>query len=70
MIEVTRINGTKITINGEMVEFVEETPDTVITMSTGTKLIVSESAKEITDLIATYKRSIYGKGVTVISQEG
>ena len=70
MIEVTRINGTKITINGEMIEFVEETPDTVVTMSTGVKLILAESAKEITDLVVAYKRSIYGKGVTVISQEG
>ena len=40
MIEVTRLNDTKLLINSDLIELVEETPDTVITLTTGRKLIV------------------------------
>ena len=43
MIEVTRLNGTTVLINAELIELVEETPDTVISLTTGRKLIVKES---------------------------
>lgn len=59
MIEVTRLKGAKIIINAELVECVEETPDTVITLTSGKKLVVSETGKEIVDLIINYKRKIH-----------
>ena len=40
MIEVTRLNGTQILVNADLIELVEETPDTVITFTTGRKIIV------------------------------
>ena len=45
MIEVTRLNGTKILINPDLIEFVEETPDTVISFTTGRKIIVKKVDK-------------------------
>ena len=39
MIEVTKLNGTKLYINEHYIEIIEETPDTVITMTTGRKII-------------------------------
>ena len=42
MIEVTRLNGTQILVNADLIELVEETPDTVITFTTGRKIIVKE----------------------------
>lgn len=59
LIEVTRLKGTKIIINAELIEIIEETPDTVITLTSGKKYIVSESSKEITDLVIEYKRKIH-----------
>lgn len=59
MIEVTRLKGSQLTINAELIEMVEETPDTVITLVTGKKLIVSETVSEITDLVIKYKRKIH-----------
>ena len=59
MIEVTRINGTKVLINPDLMELVEETPDTVITLTDGKKYVVCESASEITDLVIDYKRKIH-----------
>lgn len=59
MIELTKINDVKFTVNAEIIEFVEETPDTVISLTTGKKIIVKESRQEVTDLVISYKRAIY-----------
>lgn len=59
MIEVTRLNDTKILINPDLIEFVEETPDTVVTFTTGRKIIVKESRQEIKNLVLSYRRAVY-----------
>ena len=59
MIEVTRLKGKKMTINAELIETVEETPDTVITLTNGKKFVVSESAEQVTSLENGYKRKIF-----------
>ena len=46
MIEVTRLNGSTVLVNAELIELVEETPDTVLSFVTGKKLIVKESRQE------------------------
>ncbi len=60
MIELTRLNETVITINEDLIEVIEETPDTVITLTTGRKLIVKESRQDIKNLVKSYKREISG----------
>ncbi len=59
MIEVTRLNGTKITINAEHIETVDETPDTVITVVSGKKFIVTEKAEDVTKLVIEYKKKTH-----------
>jgi len=61
MIEVTRLNDTKIFINAEMIEKVEEAPDTIITLTSGSKLIVKESRQEVKNLVILYKKEINGR---------
>ena len=58
MIEVTRLNGTKLMVNAEQIEFVEETPDTVLSFLSGKKIIVKESRQEIQNLVILYKQKI------------
>ena len=53
MIEVTKINGTKILVNSNLIESVEETPDTVITLTTGKKIIAKESRQDIKNVFYT-----------------
>ena len=55
MIDVTRLNGKALTINAELIETVEETPDTVITLTTGKKIIVKESRQIVKNLVILYK---------------
>ena len=59
MIELTKLNDVKFTVNADIIEFVEETPDTVVSLTTGKKIIVKENRQEVTDLVVAYKRSIY-----------
>ncbi len=61
MIEVTRLNGKKLTINAEIIERVEESPDTVITLTTGNKLIVKESRQEVKNLVILYKKEVFSR---------
>jgi flagellar protein FlbD len=59
LISVHRLNNEEFLINCDLIEFVEETPDTVISMSSGRKLVVSESCDVIRRLIIEYKRQIF-----------
>lgn len=59
MIELTKLNDIKFSVNPELIEIVETTPDTVITLTTGRKLIVKESRQDIKNLVLSYKRKIY-----------
>ena len=59
MIEVTKMDGTKTLVNQDLMETVETTPDTIITLTTGKKLIVKESRQEIDNLVKSYRKDIY-----------
>lgn len=59
MIEVTKINGSKLLINTNLIESVEETPDTMITLTSGKKIIVKESRQEIKNLVILYRKGIF-----------
>ena len=58
MIDVTRLNGKNFVLNAELIEVMEETPDTVITLTTGHKYLVKESVDEVLDKIYAYNRKI------------
>jgi len=59
MIEVTKINNEKILINSDLIEIVEETPDTIVTLTTGRKLIIKESRQDIKNLVKSYRKDIF-----------
>lgn len=64
MITVSRLDGTEFVVNSELIELVEMTPDTVLSLTTGRKLIVREPAQEVIDRVAAYRRSIHDLGPT------
>ena len=59
MIEVTKMNGQKVLINPDLIEVIEETPDTVISFSTGRKIIVKESRQEVNNLVKSYRKELF-----------
>lgn len=67
MILLTRLDGKEYIINGELVESVESTPDTVITLTTGKKLVVKERVDEVVDRIIQYKQKIFSQ-ITILER--
>ncbi|MCY0875304.1 MAG: flagellar FlbD family protein [Firmicutes bacterium] len=58
MIALTRMSGIAFVVNAPLIELVESTPDTVITLVSGRKYVVRETASEIATLVTDYYRSI------------
>lgn len=69
MIQLTRINRTSLVVNSDLIEHVEVTPDTVISMVTGQKFMVRESADEVIRRVIEFRRSIC-EGVAGCSATG
>lgn len=59
MIELTKLNGQQFLLNSDLIETVEEAPDTVITLTNGKKIIVKERRQDVKNLVISYKRDIY-----------
>jgi flagellar protein FlbD len=56
MIQVTKFDGTPIMLNADWIQSVENTPDTLITLTTGYKLIVRETLETVVQAFHAYKR--------------
>ncbi len=57
MISLTRLNGSGFIVNSELIKFIEQTPDTLVTLRDGEKLMVKESPDEIIERVVEYVRS-------------
>ena len=55
MIELTRLNGTPIVLNSDLIKTAEASPDTMLTLINGEKLIVREDCGEVTERVLAYR---------------
>jgi flagellar protein FlbD len=58
MIQLSRLNQKALTVNSDLIKFVENTPDTVITLVSGEKLVVLESTEKIVQLVVEFRRKL------------
>jgi len=58
MIQLTRLNKQPLALNSDLIKFVEQAPDTVITLVTGEKIVVLEKAQEVLDRVVQFRRSV------------
>jgi flagellar protein FlbD len=58
MIRLTRLNGSSIALNSDLIKFVESAPDTVITLINGEKMIVRESTDDLIRKLIEFRRSV------------
>jgi uncharacterized protein YlzI (FlbEa/FlbD family) len=58
MIRLTRLNNQALTVNSDLIKFVEQSPDTLITLVTGEKIVVRESAEEVLARFLEFRRSV------------
>ena len=57
MIRLTRLNKNDLVINAEMIEFIEAIPDTIVTLTSGKKIMVFEPVDTVVERIVEYKRT-------------
>jgi len=70
MIRVTRLNHEPFFVNADLIEFIEATPDTVLTLATGKKVVVCEKAEDIVAKIIAYKKQIFQGVPPILPEEG
>ncbi len=68
MIVVTRLNGPRFAVNPDLLQRVESTPDTILTLIDGTKYIVAESMTEITELVVEYRARVVAATMSLAHQ--
>jgi flagellar protein FlbD len=60
MIRLTRLNRAPLVLNSDLIEHIDVTPDTVITLTTGQILRVRETAEEVIGKIVRFRRQVFG----------
>ncbi|MDP9052433.1 MAG: flagellar FlbD family protein [Acidobacteriota bacterium] len=60
MIELTRLNGQKLFVNCDLLKCAEASPDTVLTLLTGDKIVVRESCEEVVALAISFRARVLG----------
>ncbi len=69
VIVVTRLAGQQFAVNPDLIQRIETTPDTILTLIDGTKYVIAESLDEVTDRIITYRASVVARTM-VLAEEG
>ncbi len=69
MIRVTRLNNSEFWVNPDLIQFMEETPDTVISLTNGVKIVVLEPAAEIVRAIIHFRRQTFGQLPLIIDSD-
>lgn len=59
MIKLTRLNGVEFILNAELIKFIESTPDTLVTLRDGEKIMVKEPPEEVVRRSIEYRRTLY-----------
>ncbi len=61
MIRVTRINHSPLILNSDLIEHMETTPDTVISLTNGQKYVVLEAAEDIVEKVVDFRRRLHSE---------
>ncbi|HLV88668.1 MAG TPA: flagellar FlbD family protein [Candidatus Sulfotelmatobacter sp.] len=58
MIQLTRLNNQPLMVNSDLIKFVEQSPDTLVTLITGEKIVVLEKSAEVLARVIAFRRSV------------
>lgn len=58
MISVTRLNGAELVVNDDLIEFIERTPETVLSMTDGKKVTIKDSVEDVMQKILSFRKSV------------
>jgi flagellar protein FlbD len=66
MILLTKLNSQPLVVNSDMIKFIENTPDTVITLVTGEKIVVLETVADVLEEIVRFRRRVLAPAGTMV----
>ncbi len=69
MIRLTRLNHIPLILNSDLIEHIDMTPDTVVTLTSGQKFMVLESADEIVDKVVVFRRNLLSPDLTRLTAD-
>lgn len=61
MIHLTRLNGNPLVINSDLIKYAESSPDTMLTLVNGEKIVVLESCEEVIERTIAYRARVFGE---------
>jgi flagellar protein FlbD len=70
MIVVTRLNNTRFAVNPDLIERIQASPDTTLTLVSGTSYIVTESMEQVIEMIASYRAGVIARARAMPAFEG
>jgi flagellar protein FlbD len=70
VIRLTRLNDQSFAVNSDLIKLIEQAPDTVVSLTTGDKIVVRESSEEIIRRIVEFRRRIYQSLISCRAQAG
>ena len=69
MIQMTRLDGSTLTLNADLIETIEERPNTIVTLTSEKRFVVRESAQEIVDRVVAYRQMCARPRLLLMSDE-
>jgi flagellar protein FlbD len=69
VITVTRLNGPQLAVNPDLIQRIESTPDTILTLIDGSKYVIAESPAEVADRIITFRAMVVARTMRIAEQE-
>ena len=64
MIHLTRLNGNPLVVNSDLIKYAEASPDTMLTLVNGEKIVVLESCEEVVSRTIAYRARVFGEATT------
>jgi len=68
VIRLTRLNGQELEVNSDLIKFIEKAPDTVLTLTSGEKIIVRESCEQVVERVIAFRRRVLA-GMLSLAQD-
>jgi flagellar protein FlbD len=65
MIYLTRLNHQSLVVNSDLIKFIENAPDTVLTLTNGEKIVVREKPEEVVQRVVAFRRSLLADAATL-----
>jgi flagellar protein FlbD len=68
VIRLTRLNGQELEVNSDLIKFIEKAPDTVLTLTSGEKIIVRENCEQVVERVIAFRRKVLA-GMLSLAQD-